>query len=254
MEFLLKKIFMKNLLTNNFFYIGNIYMEINCNNIIEKYLLNKNPLYAFSFPIALIVGIIFFGVSKAYKWSDNDYINQILVPIVALLLTMVLIDFISRAMICQIEKKTLVSKCNSWKKNQDSQHKLSKNYQKPIENFSSGRPSIQDNEIHNNLPTIKDYILDYDKIDNFKKEYSIENIVSEIPNISPGSLESTEQNGKCSDGKTCFSLCSGIDKKPEYMVAPIPGPNWLPKSAETVQNELKSNIYTAASCKGILSK
>lgn len=223
-------------------------MEINCNNIIEKYLLNKNPLYAFSFPIALIVGIIFFGISKTYKWSDNDYVNQILVPVVAVLLTMVLIDFISRAMISNIEKKSLVNKCNSWKNNQNIKHKQPI---KHIENFSSGRPSIQDNEIHNNLPDIKDYILDYNKIDNSKKEYSIENLISEIPNISPSSLETINIDGKCSDGKTCFSLCSGIDKKPEYMVAPIPGPNWLPKSAETVQNELKNNIYTAASCNGI---
>jgi hypothetical protein len=58
---------------------------MNCETAIEKYLLNQNPLYAFSFPLALLVSIIMFGVSKAYKWSENSYINQILVPILSLL-------------------------------------------------------------------------------------------------------------------------------------------------------------------------
>ena len=65
-------------------------MELNCKEIVERYLLNQNPLYAFSFPIAILVAIIFFGVAKAYKWSDNSYVNQLLIPILALLLTMVL--------------------------------------------------------------------------------------------------------------------------------------------------------------------
>ena len=62
-------------------------MDINCEQVAEKYLLNQNPLYAFSFPLSILIAIIVFGISKAYELSDNSYINQILVPILALLLT-----------------------------------------------------------------------------------------------------------------------------------------------------------------------
>jgi len=214
-------------------------MDINCGDTVEKYLLNKNPLYAFSFPIALIVGIIFFGISKAYMWSDNDYVNQILIPIVAVLLTMVIIDFISRAMITKNEKMNWISKCESWKK------------KKNIETFSSGNFSIQDNEIHNNLKsTDNTSIIKENRTNDVveKNNFHVEVPISQIPTFEPCPYESLKINDKCTDGKTCFQLCSGIDKKPDNMVAPIPGPTWLPKSAETVQNDLKNNIYSNGSC------
>jgi len=89
-------------------------MEINCEKIVEEYLLNKNPLYTFSFPLALLIAIIMFGIAKARKWSENSYINQILIPILAFLGTMVLIDIISRAMISGEEKDILIKKCKIW--------------------------------------------------------------------------------------------------------------------------------------------
>jgi phosphate/sulfate permease len=79
-------------------------MEINCGKIAENYLLIKNPIYSFSFPISILVAIIVFGFAKAYKWSNNSYVNQILIPVLALLLTMVLLDIISRLMISKDEK------------------------------------------------------------------------------------------------------------------------------------------------------
>ena len=215
-------------------------MDINCTNSVEKYLLNKNPLYAFSFPIALIVGIFFFGISKAYNWSDNDYVNQILIPIVAVLLTMVLIDFISRAMITKEEKMHMIDKCELWKKKK-----------KNIETFSSGNFTIQDNEIHNNLKSTDNTSIIKEKAMNSmieKNDFHVEIPISQIPTFEPSPYESLKINDKCTDGKTCFQLCSGVDKKPENMVAPIPGPTWLPKSAETVQNDLKNNIYSIGSC------
>lgn len=227
-------------------------MEINCNNIIEKYLLNKNPLYAFSFPIALIIGIIFFGISKTYRWSENDYVNQILVPVVAVLLTMVLIDFVSRYMISTIEKESLVNKCNSWKNSKNMKAQKPHTLHKNIENFSSGNFSIQDNEIHNNLhmdEKIFKVLSNHQNVDvNKSLENNVETPICQIPNIHPSPLDSINNDSKCGEGKTCYSICSGIDKPPTNMVVPIPGPNWLPKSAATVQNELKNNIYTAASC------
>ena len=90
-------------------------MEINCTQVVEKYLLNKNPLYAFSLPLSILIAIIVFGVARAHKWSNNSYINQILIPIVTFLLVMVAIDIISRLMIPKNELSMLVEKCKSWR-------------------------------------------------------------------------------------------------------------------------------------------
>jgi hypothetical protein len=60
-------------------------MNINCEKIVESFLLNKNPLYVFNFPISLIISIIVFGFATTNKWSNNSYILQILIPIVVLI-------------------------------------------------------------------------------------------------------------------------------------------------------------------------
>ena len=227
-------------------------MEINCETVVEKYLLNQNPLYAFSFPLALLVAIIVFGIAKAYKWSENSYINQILIPILAFLLTMVLIDVISRMMIKKEEKIRLVELCKSLMSNPSSKNhpllsKMLNNYKEKsnIESFSSGDFSIQDNQMHNNLPSNKETIKD--TIVNNSKNMPIDPIC-EIPNISPLSLDAVSNGSTCIQNSNCCSLCSGTNDNPCNIIAPIPGPQWLPSSAESVQNNLKNNIYTPAKC------
>ena len=227
-------------------------MEINCETAVEKYLLNQNPLYAFSFPLALLVAIIIFGIAKAYKWSENSYINQILIPILAFLLTMVLIDVISRMMIKKEEKMRLVELCKQLMSNPSSKDhpllsKIVNNYKENsnIESFSSGNFSIQDNQMHNNLLSNKDIIKDtiFHKSNNMPIDP-----ICEIPNISPLSLDAVSNGSTCIQNSNCCNLCSGTNDNPCNIIAPIPGPQWLPRSAETVQNNLKNNIYTPAKC------
>lgn len=229
-------------------------MEINCETAVEKYLLNQNPLYAFSFPLALLVAIIMFGIAKAYKWSDNSYINQILIPILAFLLTMVLIDVISRMMIKKEEKVRLVELCKSLMSNPSSKNhpllsKMLANYKEKsnIENFSSGDFSSQHNIIHNSLMSNKKEMINKDTILNSSKNTPIDPIC-EIPNIMPYPLDAKSNGTTCIQNSNCCSLCSGSNDNPCNIIAPIPGPQWLPSSAETVQNNLKNNIYTPSKC------
>jgi phosphate/sulfate permease len=228
-------------------------MEINCETVVEKYLLNQNPLYAFSFPLSLLVAIIVFGIAKAYKWSENSYINQILIPILAFLLTMVLIDVISRMMIKKEEKIRLVELCKSLMNNPSSKNypllsKMLNNYKEKsnIESFSSGNFSIQDNIMHNNLQYNEKEIIK-DNIVNNSNNMPIDPIC-EIPNISPFPLDAVSNGSTCIQNSNCCSLCSGTNDNPCNIIAPIPGPQWLPSSAESVQNNLKNNIYTPAKC------
>ena len=97
-------------------------MHINCEKLVETFLLNKNPLYTFSLPISLIISIIVFGIATNNKWSDNSYILQILIPILTLLLSMVCLDMISRIMISKSEKDRLMKLCKLWMHNPNIRH------------------------------------------------------------------------------------------------------------------------------------
>jgi len=240
-------------------------MEINCEKIVEEYLLNKNPLYTFSFPLALLIAIVIFGISKAGKWSENSYINQILIPILAFLGTMVLIDIISRAMISGQERNILIKKCKIWMHDEsvksnpllnkiiDMNAVINYNEDAAIEKFT-----IQDNNIDNNAKYNKsirniESIRDMQKVidmtareqrNNYKETIQVP--ISEIPNISPYpiKLEEPINYEKCVGGNSQgVFLCSGPDTQENPMHYPVPGPQWLPQSAHTVQTRLANNDY-----------
>jgi hypothetical protein len=228
-------------------------MEINCEQIVENYLLNKNPLYAFRFPLSILFAIVFFGIAKAYNWSENSYVNQILIPILVFLLTMVLLDIISRFMISKQEMSRLVQLCKLWMHDPSVKNHpiLSKiidmnavaNYNN-IESFT-----IQDNTYNNNLDNDRQEVINK-VLDENKKivKENVENPISEIANISPSPLEYKKENALCIEPSGSCSLCSGSNSNPYNLIAPIPGPQWLPQTAEAVQNRLVNNDYTKASC------
>ena len=201
-------------------------MKNNCDTVIEKYLLNQNPLYAFSFPLSLLIAIIIFGVAKAYKWSENSYINQILIPILGFLLVNVLIDFISKMMINKEEKMKLVELCKN-----NVEYKVESN-KVNIEKFTNNENIAN---IENEIKTTQE-----------KNEVVYSNC--QISNISPFPLEYSKDGSLCIQDSNCCSLCSGSNSNPCNINAPIPGPQWLPSSAETVQNNLKNNKYTLSKC------
>lgn len=193
-------------------------MEINCKSVIEKILLNQNPLYAFSVPISLLIAIIMFGIAKAYKWSENSYINQILIPILTFLLIMVFIDIISRMMISKMEMNKMMNTCNSW----------------------FHKPQHEEKKIHESF--ISEILLPEEKIDTFMEP------ISEIPNISPMTLDYNKDGLNCIENSNCCSLCSENNDNPCNIIAPIPGPQWMPRKAEAVQFSLKNNEYTPSKC------
>ncbi len=86
-------------------------MDICTEKIIENYLLYKNPLFAFRFPISLLLGIFFYGYFEMKKISSNSYIQQILIPLASILFSMVLIDMICRLMISKDEIDRLMKLC-----------------------------------------------------------------------------------------------------------------------------------------------
>lgn len=233
-------------------------MEIDCDALVQRYLLIKNPVYTFNFPISILIAIIVFGFLKANRVSDNSYINQILIPICALLVSMVVIDMACRAFIDKDEQDRLKKLCLSYmndpsKKKRMLQEKIINmfevdNYDGKIDGFTN-----QENE------QVKDEI----ELDNIYRNSNDKHIYDNITTkfIENTQLMSTRQEIKgyfprdkiecVGDTKsTNCNLCSGSGSNPENIVAPIPGPQWLPQNAETVQRRLKTNNYTKNQCKG----
>ena len=219
-------------------------MEINCEASVEKYLLNLNPLYAFGFPLAILVGIVLFGFSKAYNWTDNSYINQILIPILSFLLTLVLIDIIARLMINKEKKMELVKLCKMWVHNPNNKNNiLNKNNVNMDLILNTNNKNFEYYTNNDNTENENTDIL----IESYKNDKFVESPISEISNIFPQSLEAKNNGSKCIQDSNCCNICSGSSNSCN-LIAPIPGPQWLPESAETVQNRLKNNDYTKGQC------
>jgi hypothetical protein len=250
-------------------------MEVDCTSLVQRYLLLKNPLYTFNFPISILVAIIVFGYCKAYKISDNSYINQILIPIVALLLCMVILDLIARSMISPGEVERLSKLCSSWMNDPNNKKKILttnainmfevEHYNGQIENFIS-RGDIQESKDYvdevnvNSLSAAGNKILEQDKpiFDNIKTNFiSNPKIVNTLLRKNP-EFEKRRITPQPRNEITCVGddqsnqchLCSGMEENPNHLIAPIAGPTWLPQSAESVQRRLKQGHYTANKCVG----
>lgn len=249
-------------------------MKINCNQIVEKYLLNQNPLYSFNLPLSILITIIVFGFAKANKWSENSYINQILIPLVTLLLSLVVIDLIARCMINKNKKNEMAQLCAAWMNNpsnkgkvdflfdsyesfsnqnkessdEESNNDSDNTKEENIESFTSytGQPMNKKVDYENNVNTTKNLTMD---LSTGQPYNSVHNLIDEIPNLAPAPLQSVDYNAECIQNSNCCNICSGgKDGNVCNLVAPIPGPQWMPQTAENVQNRLKNNDYTKNSC------
>ena len=125
----------------------------------------------------------------------------------------------------------------------DSNEKFTQNQ----EHFTSydGRPLNKEVDYENNVNTKRNLTMN---LSGDQKNDSVHDLVSEIPNISPGSLEYIKYDGSCIKNSDCCSICSG-DGNPCGLIAPIPGPQWIPRNSKAVQSSLKNNNYTQAKCK-----
>jgi len=248
-------------------------MNINCEKIVESFLLNKNPLYVFNFPISLIISIIVFGFATTNKWSNNSYILQILIPIVVLLLSMVCLDMISRMMISSSEKDRLMKLCNLWLHNPNVRNNpiLNNIENAHMELISLYNGKIEGFENNGNVQVVYDLMVNpLAKKDNSIKGNEIKDnmnnvfintqnkLIEEIDTIGANDEKASlllspinyepNQSSMCIEKSNSCSLCSGSNSNPSNVVAPIPGPQWMPQTAEYVQRRLKNNDYTKSTC------
>lgn len=83
----------------------------NCETLVKSYLLYQNPLYVYSFPIALIVAIVMYGICSTMKWCQNSYVAQIIVPIFTIFVVIWIIDAVAKSMIDAKEVDMMMGVC-----------------------------------------------------------------------------------------------------------------------------------------------
>ena len=103
---------------------------------------------------------------------------------------------------------------------------------------------------------IKERYVSYNDNDNNKQVYSItpmgDSLFNKRTPLSESAMElaNLEKNqNKCLLGsEACGTLCSGYTTNPCNLVAPIPGPQWQPQSASTVENRISNGQFVPSRC------
>ncbi len=83
----------------------------NCEAVVRSYLLYQNPFYVYSFPIALIVAIVVYGICSSMKWCQNSYMSQIIIPFITIFVVIWIIDAISKSMLDTRKVDELMGVC-----------------------------------------------------------------------------------------------------------------------------------------------
>ena len=205
-----------------------------CEEKVVNYLLYQNPLYTFRVPLALIISIIVYGISVNKNWSKNQYITQIMIPIAALVISLVILDIVSRIGISfSGQKQQLINMC-----------KKNNNQLRTIEKFGLNKGDSDSQTgivIDNSVNDISDLEKHFSPPTELSEPVANDEKLFTTPLDIP--YKKQNPNNKCIQPSGSCSLCSG-EGNPHNLVAPIPGPQWLPQSAAAVQERLKNNDYT----------
>lgn len=261
--------------------------NINCDMIVTNYLMNRNPIYKFRGPISILITLLVVGHSDKLKLSKNVYINQLVLPICVFFISMVLIDILTRILISKNSIDKLRMKCKQWLNDPTNKKMITNilgetemlvnmndvyNYDGKISSFAqvnNGKEQVKERFeiVDHNMPNVNEG-TDIENQDNNKTVnlddsrayqylrsiHSNKQIYSATPTgmgIDKLSLKPRLEEAftdKCMLNNGCGYLCSGTGENKCNVVAPIPGPQWQPQTAATVQNRLNNGDYVPSKC------
>lgn len=243
----------------------------NCNDMISDYLMNHNPIYQHRGILSIIVAILTIAVAEYHKLSKNSYVNQLIIPVAMFIVSMVIIELVSKLLISKDKMSELRNKCkllindpnyntnpgsylgrNHYKINMDRVAKYNGDIAgyhfsqdgrgQMLERFELLDPALRKRRIPLTRPD-KD---GSNNIDNVPLVYSHGQAQRQLP------LKAIDSSlnmglGSCQINGSCCSLCSGGTNKCK-VVAPSPGPQWQPQSAASVQKRLMEGKYVPSRC------
>ena len=243
----------------------------NCNNMIANYLMNHNPVYKHRGILSIIVAILAIAVAEYHKLSKNTYINQLVIPIAMFIVSMALIEVVSRLLISRDKMAELRNKCklmindpnfntnpasymgkNHYKINMDrvaqyngdiaGYHFTQDGRSQMLERFELLDPALRKKRV----PLVRPDKDGNNNIDNVPLVYSPDQAQRKLP-LKAIDSSMNSGLGSCQINGSCCTLCSGGTNNCK-VVAPSPGPQWQPQSAASVQKRLMEGKYVASKC------
>ena len=244
----------------------------NCKDMISDYLMNNNPVYKYRGILSIIVAIMTIAVAEYHKLSKNSYVNQLVIPIAIFIVSMVLIEVICKMLVSKNKMSELKNRCklmindpnfssnpgsklgqNHYKINMDKvanyngdiagYHFTQDGRGQMLERFEILDPALRKKRVPLTIPDKSGQ----NNIDNVPLVYSPEQAQRRLR------LKAIDSSlnmglGSCQINGSCCSLCSGGTNDCK-VVAPSPGPQWQPQSAQSVQNRLMNGKYVPSKCK-----
>ena len=247
-----------------------------CKNVAIHNTLQNNIFYKFMIPLAILLAIFFTYYFR--RFYINDFLKQILIPIIILILSSYV--FYQLALSTMNQKLYMHNLNNCYKiykkYNNDFNENLDikkddnniKFVEKPVNNTTNNN---NDHELvynDNNPDSLKysqynDIVIkpqlntidnnNVNKNNNTHENFDIidsnvePNLPQSISDLSPISLKN--DNFPCIDysPNNCNMLCPGQPTNCD-IVAPIPGGSWQVQTADYVQNRLHNKDYTPSTC------
>lgn len=195
--------------------------SLQCNKIIDKYLLDNNVLYKYRNCIGVLVALI---SAEYISFGKNKLLNKFIVPICLYVVSLYAIEVLCRLLINKKDRVELKEKCMLWVNDPENKKKRTKD-KLFILNF--------------------DEIKNYNKtIENFEVRENLENEVKNLENELKDKLHKKKVNDlvkKVLEPKS--TTYRGLPNPP-----PIPGPQWIPDTAKEVQDRLNNGMYVKSLC------
>lgn len=248
-----------------------------CDEIIERYLLSKNPLNHYKYLIALFLSILMF-IYVINVYDFNQYMEQIIIPILTFVVIIILIDLFTKLTIDKVQKDRLTKMCHLWLNDpntqKDSRFRDSngllfinmsavENYNGMIEGFEQkdncqthpdNQEKIEENkDLNKENEDFTSTVFNSNVPEPHNNEDEIHHILESGDNLlrnkAPFGSESVDINNdeSCLFGTSCGAICSTKNTKAPC-VAPIPGPQWQPQTALSVEKRLMNKNYTKNTC------
>ena len=204
--------------------------SMQCNKIIDNYLLNRNFLFKNRNILSLFIALL---SAEYLKLTDVILINKFIIPICLYIVVMLLCEILITMVISNNERKSLKEKCMLWINDPENKNKR-----------------VDNSIMILDLNEIKNYVKTKESFDNTNSEnLNSENSNSENSN-SNNSNSNNSNNSKNDFNKELIQkvLRPNPTTYRNLKNPPIPGPQWRPDSAEEVQDRLSGGMYVNSLC------
>jgi hypothetical protein len=224
--------------------------SLQCNDAIDLYLLNKNIISKNRNIIALIISLVF---AEYVKLTKNNIINGFIVPICIYILCIILLNICLPIIISNNERKMLKEKCMLWINDPDNKN-INKNIIllnfNDIKNYVKTHETYENNDLSNNNSNNNDLSNINDLYNNNSNNSDTSNNNNNLNNNDISNNNLNEKFTASEDINLHNTEKSTFTKKilQKINLKPIPGPQWIPRSAEATQNRLNNGIYVPAYC------